>query len=85
MLVPENLKENKENYAKPKILGECELWHNNNQAFSSSLENGEWRKKSSMDFIYNAMDEAKELIAHNWGGDEPNKEIWEIINEKWEF
>ncbi|KAL0904907.1 hypothetical protein M5K25_027070 [Dendrobium thyrsiflorum] len=42
-------------------------------------------KKPAMGFIYNAMDEAKEFIAHNLGGDEANyKEIWDIIDARWE-
>lgn len=39
-----------------------------------------------MCFIYNAMDEANELIAYNIREDVINyKEIWGIIDEKWEF
>ncbi|KAI0502470.1 hypothetical protein KFK09_017423 [Dendrobium nobile] len=42
-------------------------------------------KKPAMSFIYNAMDEAKELIAHNLGGEEASyKEIWDIIDARWE-
>ncbi|KAL0927823.1 hypothetical protein M5K25_002035 [Dendrobium thyrsiflorum] len=38
-----------------------------------------------MGFIYNAMDEAKELIAHNLGGEEASyREIWDIIDARWE-
>lgn len=39
-----------------------------------------------MGFIYNAMDESKELIAQSLGGDESAyREIWDIIDEKWEL
>ncbi|XP_062112826.1 uncharacterized protein LOC133823982 [Humulus lupulus] len=39
-----------------------------------------------MGFIYGAMDEAKEKIAKNLDGDVSlYKEIWEIIDQKWEF
>ncbi|KAL0916057.1 hypothetical protein M5K25_013539 [Dendrobium thyrsiflorum] len=42
-------------------------------------------KKPAMGFIYNAMDEVKELIAHNLGGEEANyREIWDIIDARWE-
>ncbi|KAL0910686.1 hypothetical protein M5K25_018765 [Dendrobium thyrsiflorum] len=42
-------------------------------------------KKPAMGFIYNAMDEAKELIAHNLGGEEASyREIWDIIDVRWE-
>ncbi|KAL0916652.1 hypothetical protein M5K25_014180 [Dendrobium thyrsiflorum] len=42
-------------------------------------------KKPAMGFIYNAMDEAKELIAHNLGGEEASyREIWDIIDARWE-
>ncbi|XP_028553399.1 uncharacterized protein LOC114580340 [Dendrobium catenatum] len=38
-----------------------------------------------MGFIYNAMDEAKELIANNLRGDEASyREIWDIIDVWWE-
>ncbi|XP_031097010.1 uncharacterized protein LOC116001264 [Ipomoea triloba] len=40
-------------------------------------------KEPAMGFLYNAMDEAKEKIAKNLGGEEKdNKEIWDIIDEK---
>lgn len=40
----------------------------------------------AMGFIYGAMDEAKEKIAKNLDGDVSSyKEIWEIIDQKWEF
>uniref|UniRef100_A0A803QF45 Uncharacterized protein n=1 Tax=Cannabis sativa TaxID=3483 RepID=A0A803QF45_CANSA len=43
-------------------------------------------KEPTMGFLYNAMDKAKEKIANNLGGEEKDyKEIWEIIDEKWEF
>ncbi|KAM6565679.1 hypothetical protein CsatA_024807 [Cannabis sativa] len=43
-------------------------------------------KEPAMGFLYNAMDKAKEKIANNLGGEEKDyKEIWEIIDEKWEF
>ncbi|XP_024025717.1 uncharacterized protein LOC112092838 [Morus notabilis] len=39
-----------------------------------------------MGFIYEAMDKAKEQIAKNLEGEEKYyKEIWEIIDEKWDF
>ncbi|KAL0906544.1 hypothetical protein M5K25_025046 [Dendrobium thyrsiflorum] len=42
-------------------------------------------KKPAMGFIYNAMNEAKELIAHNLGGEETSyREIWDIIDARWE-
>ncbi|XP_028555461.1 uncharacterized protein LOC114580856 [Dendrobium catenatum] len=42
-------------------------------------------KKSAMGFIYNAMDEAKEMIAHNLGGEEASyREIWDIVDARWE-
>ncbi|KAL0907910.1 hypothetical protein M5K25_022364 [Dendrobium thyrsiflorum] len=42
-------------------------------------------KKPAMSFIYNAMDEAKELIAHNLGAEEAiYREIWDIIDARWE-
>ncbi|XP_062081192.1 uncharacterized protein LOC133785996 [Humulus lupulus] len=38
-----------------------------------------------MGFLYNAMDSAKEKIAHTLGGQEKDyKEIWDIIDVKWE-
>ncbi|KAL0918862.1 hypothetical protein M5K25_010906 [Dendrobium thyrsiflorum] len=38
-----------------------------------------------MGFIYNGMDKAKELIAHNLGGEEASyREIWDIIDARWE-
>ncbi|KAK0577829.1 hypothetical protein LWI29_000872 [Acer saccharum] len=40
----------------------------------------------AMGFIYGAMDKAKEEIAANLGNEEgAYKEIWKIIDEKWEF
>ncbi|XP_062104413.1 uncharacterized protein LOC133815612 [Humulus lupulus] len=40
----------------------------------------------AMGFIYGAMDEAKEKIAKNLDGDVSSyKEIWDIIDQKWEF
>ena len=43
-------------------------------------------KMSGMRFIYGAMDSAKEEIANNLGNDMASyKEIWDIIDEKWEF
>ncbi|XP_031121045.1 uncharacterized protein LOC116024293 [Ipomoea triloba] len=43
-------------------------------------------KEPAMGFLYNAMDEAKEKIAKNLGGEEKDyKEIWEIIDDKWDF
>nr|GMC46607.1 uncharacterized protein LOC109157329 [Ipomoea batatas] len=43
-------------------------------------------KEHAMGFLYNAMDEAKEKIAKNLGGEEKDyKEIWDIIDEKWDF
>ncbi|XP_038680576.1 uncharacterized protein LOC119981502 isoform X1 [Tripterygium wilfordii] len=43
-------------------------------------------KKPAMGYIYNAMDKAKEEIAKNLGGELAYyKEIWGIIDEKWEF
>ncbi|XP_031131697.1 uncharacterized protein LOC116033083 [Ipomoea triloba] len=43
-------------------------------------------KEPAMGFLYNAMDEAKEKIAKNLGGEEKDyKEIWEIIDAKWDF
>nr|GMD37640.1 uncharacterized protein LOC109157329 [Ipomoea batatas] len=43
-------------------------------------------KEPAMGFLYNAMDEAKEKIAKNLGGEEKDyKEIWDIIDEKWDF
>ena len=43
-------------------------------------------KMPPMGFIYGAMDKAKEEIAKNLGGEEKDyKEIWEIIDEKWDF
>ncbi|XP_062082381.1 uncharacterized protein LOC133788794 [Humulus lupulus] len=40
----------------------------------------------AMGFIYGVMDEAKEKIAKNLDGDVSSyKEIWEIIDQKWEF
>ncbi|KAL0906436.1 hypothetical protein M5K25_024931 [Dendrobium thyrsiflorum] len=42
-------------------------------------------KKPAMSFIYNVMDETKELIAHNLGGEEASyREIWDIIDARWE-
>ncbi|XP_028551493.1 uncharacterized protein LOC114579844 [Dendrobium catenatum] len=42
-------------------------------------------KKPAMGFIYNAMDEAKEMIAHNLGGEEASyREIWDIVDARWE-
>ncbi|KAL0913450.1 hypothetical protein M5K25_016912 [Dendrobium thyrsiflorum] len=42
-------------------------------------------KKPAMGFIYNAMDEAKEMIASNLGGEEGSfREIWNIIDDRWE-
>ncbi|KAL5787132.1 hypothetical protein ACOSP7_004081 [Xanthoceras sorbifolium] len=39
-----------------------------------------------MGFIYGAMDKAKEEIAKNLGNEEgAYKEIWKIIDDKWEF
>lgn len=38
-----------------------------------------------MRFIYNAIDEAKEMIAKYFRGEAIYKEIQEIINEEWEF
>ncbi|KAL0910117.1 hypothetical protein M5K25_021057 [Dendrobium thyrsiflorum] len=43
-------------------------------------------KKPAMGFIYNAMDEAKEMIASNLGGEEESfREIWNIIDDRWEL
>ncbi|PKU60096.1 hypothetical protein MA16_Dca020494 [Dendrobium catenatum] len=43
-------------------------------------------KKPAMGFIYNAMDEAKEMIASNLGGSEGSfREIWNIIDDRWEL
>ncbi|XP_062089765.1 uncharacterized protein LOC133796311 [Humulus lupulus] len=43
-------------------------------------------KEPAMGYLYNAMDSAKEKIAQNLGGEEKDyKEIWEIIDEKWEL
>ncbi|KAI0488470.1 hypothetical protein KFK09_028303 [Dendrobium nobile] len=43
-------------------------------------------KKPAMGFIYNAMDEAKELIAYNLGGEEASyREIWDIVDARWEM
>lgn len=43
-------------------------------------------KNTIMGFIYNVMDEAKELIAHNLGGEESSyRDIWDIIDEKQEL
>ncbi|XP_031111994.1 uncharacterized protein LOC116015966 [Ipomoea triloba] len=43
-------------------------------------------KEPAMDFLYNAMDEVKQKIAKNLGGEEKDyKEIWEIIDDKWDF
>ncbi|XP_026383598.1 uncharacterized protein LOC113279103 [Papaver somniferum] len=40
----------------------------------------------AMRFIYGAMDKAKEEIARNFGNEEPKyKDIWEIIDENWDF
>lgn len=42
-------------------------------------------KEPAMGYLYNAMDLAKEKIAKNLGGEEKDyKEIWEIIDEKWD-
>ena len=42
-------------------------------------------KEPAMGFLYNAMDLAKEKIAHNLGGEEKDyKEIWDRIDDKWE-
>lgn len=39
-----------------------------------------------MGFTYGAMDKAKEEIATNFGNEErAYKEIWKIIDDKWEF
>ncbi|XP_028554508.1 uncharacterized protein LOC114580607 [Dendrobium catenatum] len=43
-------------------------------------------KKPAMGFIYNAMDEAKEMIASNLGGSEGSfRKIWNIIDDRWEL
>ncbi|XP_071715220.1 uncharacterized protein [Rutidosis leptorrhynchoides] len=43
-------------------------------------------KTPAMGFIYGAMDECKEKIAKNFNGDRSSyKEIWEIIDNKWDF
>lgn len=43
-------------------------------------------KVPAMGFIYGAMDAAKEEIAKNLGGNLGDyKEIWEIIDQKWDF
>lgn len=43
-------------------------------------------KMPGMGFIYGSMDQAKEAIAKAFGGEEAAyKEIWEIIDNKWEF
>ncbi|XP_038695504.1 uncharacterized protein LOC119992784 [Tripterygium wilfordii] len=45
----------------------------------------DFEKKPAMGYIYNAMDKAKEEIAKNLGGELADyKEIWDIIDEKWE-
>lgn len=42
-------------------------------------------KEPAMAYIYGAMDECKEKIAKNFDGDVGSyKEIWDIIDEKWE-
>ncbi|KAL5544572.1 hypothetical protein UlMin_008356 [Ulmus minor] len=39
-----------------------------------------------MGYIYGAINSAKELIANNLGGEESTyKEIWKIIDDKWDF
>ena len=43
-------------------------------------------KEPAMGFIYGAMDKAKEEIAKALGGEEAAyKEIWDIIDEKWDY
>ncbi|GFP92789.1 hypothetical protein PHJA_001423200 [Phtheirospermum japonicum] len=43
-------------------------------------------KMPGMGSLYGAMDKAKEEIAKNLGGEEGSyKELWNIIDEKWEF
>ncbi|KAM7511692.1 hypothetical protein LguiB_010567 [Lonicera macranthoides] len=43
-------------------------------------------KMPGMGFLYGAMDKAKEEIAKNLGGEEgAYKELWSIIDDKWEF
>ncbi|XP_039117836.1 uncharacterized protein LOC120253586 [Dioscorea cayenensis subsp. rotundata] len=43
-------------------------------------------KVPAMGFIYGAMDKAKEEIATNLGGQVADyKEIWDIIDEKWDY
>ncbi|XP_019160773.1 PREDICTED: uncharacterized protein LOC109157329 [Ipomoea nil] len=43
-------------------------------------------KEPAMGFLYNVMDEAKEKIAKNLGGEEKDyKEIWDLIDKKWEI
>ncbi|GFP98364.1 hypothetical protein PHJA_001980300 [Phtheirospermum japonicum] len=43
-------------------------------------------KMPGMGFLYGAMDKAKEEIEKNLGGEEGSyKELWNIIDEKWEF
>ncbi|KAL0907602.1 hypothetical protein M5K25_022021 [Dendrobium thyrsiflorum] len=44
------------------------------------------KKKPAMGFIYNAIDEAKEMIACNLRGEEKSfKEIWNIIDDRWKL
>lgn len=44
------------------------------------------KKNQTIGFIYNPMDEAKELTEKGLGRDEGNyKKIWEIIDKKWDL
>lgn len=67
------------------------FWHGVNYALKTTgplikmfrLVDGE--KAPAMGFIYEVMDKAKEGIAKELGGQEAAyKEIWEIIDMKWE-
>ncbi|XP_020682348.1 uncharacterized protein LOC110099509 [Dendrobium catenatum] len=74
-----------------KIILNDKFWATVNYAILSTrplvqvLRLVDAEKKPAMSFIYNAMDEAKEMIAHNLGGEEASyKEIWDIIDARWE-
>lgn len=77
---------------KKIILQDRNFWGSMSYAIRSTkplvgvLRMTDSEKMPGMGFIYGAMDKAKEAIAENLGGDEGSyKEIWSIIDTKWEF
>lgn len=44
------------------------------------------KNEYAMDLIYNTIDEAKEqIVKHQDGKERDYKDIWEIIDKKWDF